>query len=262
MPLLHAAILWFAFALAPPRVPARQAPTPSQQRARQEIARAITALGGSAYLHTNAWSGRGHIYSFNSTGQLADPGTEFWEYFRFPADERLELTKKRNDVYIHSQGKGWEITYRGVSPLLPADLAAYANLSSHALDVILKTWANEPSILMLDQGVTNFDQEQVESVLFSTAAGDNATVDLDLITHLPARVHWRRNDPLTGGHYEESVVYGNWAPLQGPSGTVEMPFSLTHFEGSQKTDQRYFDALSLQPVPDAYFDPHAKIRHK
>ncbi|MGH9416914.1 MAG: hypothetical protein ACRD01_09825 [Terriglobales bacterium] len=257
MLLTHAAIMWLALALAP----APQAATPSVQRAHQEIAAAITALGGSAYLQTSEWSGRGHLYSFNSNGQLANPGTEFWEYFRFPADERLELTKKRNVIYIHSQGKGWQITFKGVAPMPQSDLAAYAKLGQHSLDVILKTWAQQPSTLMLDQGVSNFDQEQVESVSFTTSDGDSATVDLDLVTHLPTRVHWRRNDALTGGHYEESVVYGNWASIQGAFGKVEMPFSLAHFEGGQKTDQRYFDALSLQPFADAYFDPHAKIRH-
>lgn len=225
--------------------------TPSNIKARQVVEAAIAALGGDHYLQSNYLSGRGHLYAFNSAGQLANPGVEFTVYFRFPDAERLELGKKREDVFLYVGDHGWEITYRGAAPALQKDLEQYRAFASHSLDTILKTWATDPHTLMLDQGLGQFDQTQIESVLFTTAAGDSATVDFDLNTHLPLRVSWRRLDALTGGHYQESVVYGNWARI----GAVEEPFSVDRFEGPQRQDQRYYTSLSLAPFPDSVLQP-------
>lgn len=242
-------LLVLALWLAPPQ-------TPSNLQAKQVVDQAIAALGGDRYLQVTQFSGDGHLYSFNTSGELNDPGTEFWAWYRFPADERIELTKHRDVIYIYSGGKGWEITYKGVAPVLKRELDPYNERAAHSLDVILKTWSRDPQTLMLDQGLSTFDQEQVESVYFTTQSGDNATIDFSITTHLPMRVSWRRDDTLTGGHYIESVVYGNWASIGG----VELPFSLDHFEGPQRLDQRYFDHLSLAPFPAAQFTP-APLKH-
>ncbi|MGH9393340.1 MAG: hypothetical protein ACRD1E_04160 [Terriglobales bacterium] len=225
--------------------------TPSNVKAKQVVEQAIAALGGERYLQASERSGTGHLYTFNTSGELNDPGTVFWVYYRFPADERIELSKKRDVIYIYAGGKGWEITYKGVAQLLKRELAAYSNLSAHALDLILKTWSRDPQTLMLYQGLNDFDQAQVESVLFTTQSGDSATVDFSLTTHLPLRVSWPRTDALTGGHFTESVIYGNWASIGG----LEAPFSLDHFQGPQRADQRYFTSVSFAPFPDTLFTP-------
>jgi len=225
--------------------------TPSNLQAKKVVDAAIAKLGGDLYLQVNQRSGNGHLYSFNSSGELNDPGTRFWAYYRFPADERIELTKKRNVIYIYAAGKGWEITYKGVAPMLRRQLRQYQILAAHSLDLILKSWSRDPQTLMLDQGLSDFDQEQVESIFFTTQSGASATVDFSITTHLPLRVHWRQDDPQTGGHYEESVIYGNWARVGG----IETPFSLDHFEGSQRLDQRYFDHVTFAPFPDSLFTP-------
>ncbi|HUX68680.1 MAG TPA: hypothetical protein VMV31_14435 [Terriglobales bacterium] len=225
--------------------------TPSNLQAEKVVAAAIAKMGGDLYLQVNQRSGNGHLYTFNSSGQLSNPGTRFWAFYRFPFDERIELTKKRNVIYIYADGKGYEITYKGVAPMLRRQLRQYQILAHHSLDLILKTWARDPQTLMLDQGLTSFDQEQVESVFFTTPSGDSATVDFSLTTHLPLRVRWRQNDPETGGHYIDSVIYGNWARVGG----IETPFSLDHYEGPQRVDQRYFDHVTFAPFPDSLFLP-------
>lgn len=229
----------------------QQVVTPSNRKAHQVVDAAIAALGGERYLQANQLIGRGHLYSFNSAGQLADAGTEFWLYQAFPDRERIELTKHRDVIYIYAAGKGWEITFRGVAPLLNRQVADYHNLAAHSLDVILKTWAQDPHTLMLDQGLNNYDQNQVETVQFTAQNGDNATVDFSVVTQLPMRVQWRRSDPDTGGHFSQSVVYGNWASIGG----VETPFSLDRYQGPQRTDQRFFDQISYAPFPDSVFTP-------
>lgn len=244
--LLRFAILLVALGLGPP-----PQQTPANQHARAVVAQAIAALGGERYLQARYRSGQGYLYSFNSSGELDGAGTRFWAWYRFPADERIELTKARNVIYIYSGGQGWEITYKGVAPVLRKALAQYQVAARHSLDLILKTWASDPQTLMLDQGENNFDQAPVESVLFITPGGDSATVDFSLTSKLPLRVRWPRTDPDTGGHYVESVVYGNWSDLGG----IEAPFSLDHFQGPQKLDQRFYTQLSFSAFPDSVFTP-------
>ncbi|HXE30546.1 MAG TPA: hypothetical protein VN515_01965 [Terriglobales bacterium] len=239
-----------ALLVAPPQ-------TPANQKAHKVVAQAIATLGGGHYLQANERSGTGRAYSFNSSGELNDPGTVFWAYYRDPADERIELTKKRDVVYIYAHGQGWEITYKGVAPILRKQLTQYQDTSAHSLDVILKQWAADPQTLMIYQGVSQLDQAQIESVSFTTQSGDNATVDFSLTTHLPARVSWRKDDPDTGGHYVESVIYGNWAQI----GAIYTPLMLDHYEGDQRLDQRYFTSVSFAPFSDALFTPKPLGKH-
>jgi hypothetical protein len=225
--------------------------TPANQQARQVVDQAIAALGGERYLQARYRSGEGYIYSFNSSGELNGGGTRFWAWYRFPADERIELTKDRNVIYIYAGGQGWEITYKGVAPVLRRALSEYQNAAAHSLDVILKTWASDPNTLILDQGQNNFDQAPVESILFTTQSGESATVDFSLRTHLPLRVRWPRVDTDTGGHYEQSVVYGNWSDIGG----IEAAFSQDEFQGPQKLEQRNYTKLSFAAFPDSLFTP-------
>ena len=225
--------------------------TASNIHAKELVSSAIAIMGGDHYLQASERSGNGRVYTFTSTGDLATPGDVFWSYYRFPSDERVELTKHHSVVYIYSADRGWEITYKGVAPMLRKQLTAYQDANRHSLDVILKTWASNPQTLMLYQGLSSIDQAQVESVAFTTADGDNAVVDFSITTHLPLRVHWRREDPDTGGHFEESVIYGNWVRI----GAIYTPFALDHFEGTQRVDQRFYTNVSFAPFADSMFQP-------
>ncbi|MGH9467094.1 MAG: hypothetical protein ACRD1Y_07035 [Terriglobales bacterium] len=248
--LLRLSPLLLALALGP-HPATRQASTPAVVAAHRTVAAAIAALGGDMYLQANERSGQGHLYTFNSSGELNGTGTRFWSYTRFPSDERLELTKKRNVIYIYAGGKGWEITFRGVTPMLHNALVNYSQASSHALDVILKTWAADPQTLMLDEGHGLLDETQIDSVLFTNRDGVSATVDFSLRTHLPLRVCWQRSDPQTGGRYVESVIYGNWASLGG----IEAAFSVDRYQGQQRLEQQYYTQISFAPFSDSLFIP-------
>lgn len=238
---------------APPAVQPPLFNSPSNIKARQIVQQAITALGGPAYLAEKDRSGNGRIYTFDSMGGLANAGTPFWSFNRFPDAERIELTKKRNVVYIYSGDKGWQITFRGVQPL-PADaMTRFLEARDHSMDVVLRQWAQNPQTLMIYRGVNMVDQAQVESVDFSSAQGDTVTVDFDLNTHLPTRVHWRQTDPLTGGYYEKSITYGNFQMIDG----INTPLIVQNFNGEQRMQQVYYENISYGPLPGNLFEPPA-----
>ncbi|MGH9487862.1 MAG: hypothetical protein ACRD04_09785 [Terriglobales bacterium] len=251
-------LLLLALALTLPRLPLRPAlsaqaaaPTPAAAQARRIVRQAIGALGGDMYLQAAERSGQGYYYTFSSAGEMNGAGNRFWSYYRFPADERLELTKKRNVIYIFAGGKGWQITFRGVAPMLRPALRNYVEESRHSLDVILKSWAANPQTLMLAQGQQSYDEAPVNAVLFTNPQGVSATVQFARDTHLPERVYWTRTDPDTGGRYVQSVVYGDWASIGG----IEAAFSVDTYQGPQRLAQRYYTQISFAPFPDSLFIP-------
>ncbi len=242
-------LLLFALLFGAPRPAVPQ--TPTADKGRQLVAECIQAMGGQLYLQINQRSGEGRLYTFDSNGNLANPGTHFWLYYRFPADQRLELTKKRNVIFIYSGGKGWQITFKGVQALSAQQLRSYADLSAHSIDVILKQWAQASSTLIFDQGLTQFQQEPVHAVRFTTADGKSATVDFSTFSHLPVRVFWRETDPQTGGILEQSVVYGDWSSIGG----IKTPFTIQRYAGPMEVQQENFLNISFAPFSDSLFTP-------
>jgi len=228
--------------------------SPSNAKARQIVQEAVTAMGGAAFLGEKYRSGHGRIYTFDSMGGLASPGTVFWNFNRFPDAERVELTKKRDVVYIYNGDKGWEVTFRGPQPLPAQALRRFRESRDHSMDVVLRRWAQNPQTLMIYRGVNMVDQQQVDSVDFSNTNGETVTIDFDLNSHLPMRVHWRQDDPQTGGYYEKSITYGNYQMIDG----INTPLIVQNFEGSQRVQQVYYEGMSYAPVSDNLFEPPAK----
>lgn len=228
--------------------------SPANARARQIVQQAIAAMGGPAFLGTKYRSGHGRVYSFDSMGGLASPGVQFWSFHRFPDAERVELTKKRNVVYIYNGNKGWEITFRGVQPLPTKALRQFQESRDHSMEMVLRRWAQNPQTLMIYRGVNMVDQGQVDTIDFSNSNGDTVTIDFDLNNHLPVRVHWRQNDPLTGGYYEKSITYGNYQKIDG----ITTPLIIQNFEGTQRVQQLFYDQMSFAPLSDSLFEPTAK----
>ena len=72
----------------------------------------IEALGGNAYLNIEDVSQEGRTYGFH-LGESEGVGVVFWRFYKFPDKERIELTKKRDVVYVYRGDKGFEITYKG-----------------------------------------------------------------------------------------------------------------------------------------------------
>lgn len=228
--------------------------SPANAKARQIVQQAIAAMGGSAFLGEKYRSGHGRVYSFDSMGGLASPGVQFWSFNRFPDAERVELTKKRNVVYIYNGDKGWQVTFRGVEPLPAKALRQFQESRDHSMETVLRLWAQNPQTLMIYRGVNMVDQGQVDSVDFSNSTGETVGIDFDINSHLPVRVHWRQNDPLTGGYYEKSITYGNYQKIDG----ITTPLIVQNYEGTQRVQQIFYDEMNFAPLPDRLFEPPAK----
>ena len=94
---------------------------------------AIQALGGQAYLNVQDISQEGRTFSFHH-GQPNSFGVRFWRFYKYPDKDRVELTPKRDVVYIYNGDKGYEVTFKGTRPLDAKELSDYLRRQHYALD--------------------------------------------------------------------------------------------------------------------------------
>src|SRR6478672_3561538 len=106
--------------------PAQSIPVDQEnaRKARAVLDRTIQALGGSAYLNIQDITQEGRTYSFYH-GRPNSLGILFWRFYKFPDKDRIELTKKRDVIYVYNGDKGYEITYKGTRPGDAKDLTDY-----------------------------------------------------------------------------------------------------------------------------------------
>ena len=110
----------FALAQTEMRRPPQSVPVDQEnaRKAKAVLDQAIQALGGSAYLNIQDISQEGRTYSFYH-GRPNSLGIVFWRFYKFPDKDRIELTKKRDVIYVYNGDKGYEITYKGPARQMP-----------------------------------------------------------------------------------------------------------------------------------------------
>src|SRR6202167_5313773 len=117
-----------AFGQANTTVPSAAQSIPVDQKnarkAKALLDQMVEALGGNAYLNIEDVSQEGRTYSFH-LGESEGPGVLYWRVYKFPDKERVELTKKRDVVYVYRGDKGFEITYKGTRADEPKSVSDY-----------------------------------------------------------------------------------------------------------------------------------------
>ena len=126
-------------ATAAPSVPIDQE---NAHKAKALIDQMIDALGGNAYLNVEDVSQEGRTYSFH-LGQSEGVGVLFWRFYKFPDKDRVELTKKRDVVYVYRGDQGFEITYKGTRADDPKAVSDYLRRREFSLDWVLRKWLHE-----------------------------------------------------------------------------------------------------------------------
>src|SRR6266481_4559379 len=168
--------------------PAQSIPVDQEnvRKARAVLNQTIQALGGQAYLNIQDMSQEGRTYSFYH-GRPNSLGIVFWRFYKFPDKDRIELTKKRDVVYVYNGDKGYEITYKGTRPEDPKDLTDYLRRRHYALDWVLRKWLLEPGVALFYEGQTVNEGKTVEQVTVMNAHNQGVTLYLDSTDHLQVK---------------------------------------------------------------------------
>lgn len=235
---------------------AKSAPavSPAQQNARQAkavIDQAIQALGGQTYLTIRDREQQGRGYGFHH-GQPTGGGGVFWSFTEFPDKERIELTKERDVAELYVGNKGYEITYKGPHPIEQKDLDDYLRRRRFSLDTVLRTWVNDPGVVLLYEGPAVAAQHPATKVTLINAQNESVTLYFGTDTHLPVKKSFSWRDPVDRQKNIEEEVYDNYRQISG----VMAPYNITRYFNGDMASQRFLNSVTInQGLDEAMFDP-------
>jgi len=219
-------------------------------KARALIKEMIEALGGQAYLDIQDISQEGRTYAFHH-GQPEGVGVLFWRFYKYPDKDRLELTKKRDVVYVYRGDEGFEITYKGTRSDDPKAVSDYLRRRQYSLDCILRQWLNEPGIALFYEGSTVAAQKDTQQITIMNARDQGVTLYIDSNTHLPVKKRFSWRDPSDKERNIEEEVYDSYRPVQG----IMTPFSVTRFYNGDMSNQRFINTVTYNKgLSDSLFE--------
>jgi hypothetical protein len=209
------------------------------RKAKAALDQTIQALGGSAYLNIQDISQEGRTYSFYH-GRPNSLGIVFWRFYKFPDKDRIELTKKRDVIYVYSGDKGYEITYKGTRAEDPKDLTDYLRRRHFGLDWVLRKWLAEPGVALFYEGQTVAEGKTVEQVTVMNAHNESVTLYLDTNDHLPVKKTFSWRDLTDKQRNVEDEVYDNYRVVQG----IPTPYTVTRFYNGDMSGQRFLTSIT------------------
>jgi len=210
----------------------------NDQKARTLIDQALQALGGPAYIGIQDISQEGRTYSFH-LGRPNGVGTVFWRFYAYPDKERIELTKKRDVIYLENGDKGYEITFKGTRAEDPKDRLDYQRRHHYALDVVLREWLHQPGTALFYDGQAVAEQKPAQQITIMNAQNEALVLYLDDNTHLPIKKSFSWRDPTDKQRNVEDEVYDNYRPVQG----VMTPFDVTRYFNGEMSNQRFLNSV-------------------
>ena len=223
------------------------------RKARAVLNQTIQALGGQAYLNLQDITQEGRTYSFYH-GRPNSLGIVFWRFYKFPDKDRIELTKKRDVIYVYNGDKGYEITYKGTRPQDAKDEVEYMRRSHYALDRVLRKWINEPGVALFYEGETVAEEKTVDQVTVMNAHNEGVTLFLDTSDHLPVKKTFTWRDATDKQRNVEDEVYDNYRDVQG----IPTPHTITRFYNGDMASQRFLTSVSYnQGISDSQFAAQA-----
>jgi len=235
--------------------PAAAIPADQQnaRKAKELIDQAIQALGGQTYITIRDREQQGRGYAFHH-GRPSGPGNLFWSFSEFPDKERVEITKERDIAELYVGNKGWELTYKGARPIEEKDLGDYLRRRRFSLDTVLRTWVNDPGVILLYEGNAIEAQHPALQVTLINTKNESVTLYFDADTHLPIKKSFEWRDPVDKQKNLEEEIYENYRQVSG----IMAPYNVTRYFNGDMSSQRFMNSVTInQGLDPAMFDPNS-----
>jgi hypothetical protein len=225
----------------------------NSDKAKAIIEHGIQALGGQIYLTIRDREQQGRGYGFHH-GNPTGGGGPFWSFSQFPDKERVEFTKERDIAQVFVGDKGYEITFKGAHPVEQKDLDDYLRRRRYSLDRILRTWVNDPSVIIIFEGNAIAAQHPAYQVTLVNAQNESVTLYFDTDSHLPIKKSFEWRDPVDKQKNLEEEVYENYRAVSG----IMAPYNVTRYFNGDMSNQRFLNSVTInQDLDPAMFDPNS-----
>jgi hypothetical protein len=224
-------------------IPSAQSVDPNDPQAGKKLLdKMIEALGGDAWRNRTDYSASGQTGSFYK-GAANPYVMQFERYVRLkPFGERLIVvskqgvlipTTKRDVAVIWTNGKGYEVTYKGKKELPEKEITEFFLYQNHSLDTVMLDWMKQPGVLVSYLGTQLVDRKVADRISILTESNDGVTIDLDENTHLPINLTFKWRDPTYRDFNTEMQEFDDYHPIDG----VMTPLTLTRFHNGDMTTQ-------------------------
>jgi len=224
-------------------------PEQSEAKAKEVLAQAIQALGGSAYLNVQDSTCEGRLSAFGHSGDLTGFGifTDFW---KMPDKDRTEHSKKGNIVEVFSGKEGWVLDQGGVANAPASAVARFQSQLQGDLDHILRYRIKEDGMVLRYGGPDVVDLKEVDWVELTDSENHTYRIAIAKLTHLPVRKVTVSQDPTTQIRIEEIEYYSNYQTVQG----LQIPFQMTRTRNDLKVFQVFFNTCKYNTgLQDSFF---------
>ena len=224
----------------------------TQQEAGQRLIReCLKAVGGPSFLGMRDRMQRGRAYQFylEQLSGLAvitiytryDPKPSSPEPGWLGVRERRDIGKKADYSILYTDGKGYEITYRGAQPFGEAQMRQYRERLRRDIFYILKYRMDEPGMIFESLGIEIMDNQPTDSVRITDGDNNSVTVYLSQSTHLPIQQEYLRRDPKTREVFRETTKYGKYKLMAG----VQLPWYSQLVRDGEKIFEMFADTVEI-----------------
>jgi len=225
----------------------------NSNKAKAIIDQGIEALGGQTYLTIRDREQQGRSYGFHH-GTPTGGGGPFWSFSEFPDKDRIEFTKERDIAQVFVGDKGFEITYKGPHPIEKKDLDDFLRRRRFSLDRVLRTWVNDPAVVVLFEGNAIAAQHPALQVTLVNAQNESVTLYFDVDSHLPIKKSFEWRDPVDKQKNLEEEIYENYRAVSG----IMAPYNVTRYFNGDMSNQRFLNSVTInQGLDPAMFDPNS-----
>lgn len=228
---------------------AGSSPDANSQKARALLNAMVEAMGGQRWLslQNSFYQGRvSGFYQGKPTGAIED----FFQWRTPTGQERVEYSKKHDDVVIFTGDQCWEATYQG-KKALPKDICDdYLRRRDHSIDVAIRVWLKDRNTILISEGQTLSERHLTDQVTLISPSNESITIQMDAETHLPRSRTFPYRDPVYHDKNEEREEYDDYHTYDG----IPTAFSITRFKNGDMTSQRflYKAAYNVPLPPDAF----------
>jgi hypothetical protein len=242
--------------------PKADAPKPQaakvDEKAAAVVARAVEALGGSAYLGVRTVISQGYFTQFRD-GVGGIPSS-FRDYMAHPDRERTEFKGAGvRLVQVNTGETGWlfEGKKKQLTDVTPEQAADFRTAMRTSVDNLLRGWWRSAGASLAYVGRREAGlARRNEVVRLSYPDGFEAEFEFDAREGLPSKVVYKRLN-AEGETVEEEDRYAQFIAIGG----VRAPFVIDHYRAGVQSSRVNYDKVEFnQPVPDSLFAKPADVK--
>lgn len=222
-----------------------------QEKGQQLIRQCLRAVGGQSLLNMRDKVARGRAYQFYDSrlSGLAivtiytryDPKPSSPEPGWIGVRERRDYGKNADYSFLFTDGKIFDITFRGARPLPEARLREYQDRLRRDIFYILKYRLDEPGMIFESAGSELLENQEADKLRITDTNNVVVTLYLHKFTHLPARLEYLNRDPKTREVSRDVTSYSRYRNVSG----VQLPANTQAWHDEEKIAESFLEEIQI-----------------